>query len=47
MSFIQIIEYQTDRSDEAGALEAQMEASDAQPRFTSLRMTKDRDKPNG
>lgn len=47
MSFIQIIEYQTDRPDEVAALGAQMEASGGVQRFTSLHMTKDRDKTNG
>lgn len=47
MSFIQIIEYETDRPDEVAALSAEMEASDPTPRFTSLRMTKDEDRPNG
>jgi quinol monooxygenase YgiN len=46
MSFIQIIEYETDRPDEIAAVGEQMEASGATMRFTSLRMTKDRDKPN-
>jgi hypothetical protein len=46
MSFIQIIEYETDRPDEVAALGAEMEASGSAPRFTSLRMTKDLDKPN-
>lgn len=47
MSFIQIIEYETDRPDEVAALSAQMEASGSPQRFTSLRITKDKEKPNG
>ena len=47
MSFIQIIEYQTDRPDEVAALEGEMEASEAPQRFTRLYTTKDRDRSNG
>jgi hypothetical protein len=47
MSFVQIIEYETDRPEEVAALGEQMEASGTPQRFTSLRMTKDRDRPNG
>ena len=47
MSFIQIIEYETDRADEMMALgEAQMaEAPEAPPGFR-LAVTQDRDNPN-
>ncbi len=47
MSFIQIIEYETDHPDEIAALGAQMEASDNPRLFTSLRITRDRDTSNG
>ena len=44
MTFIQIIEYTTDRFDEIQALGDQMrEASGAATRFTTLTVTKDRD----
>jgi hypothetical protein len=46
MSFIQIIEYETDRPEEVAALGAEMEKHGNQ-RFTSLRMTKDMDATNG
>ena len=46
MSFIQIIEYETERPDDVAALAAEVEASSKQ-RYTSMRTTKDRDKPNG
>ena len=46
MSFIQIIEYETERPDDIAALAAEVEASSKQ-RYTSMRTTKDRDKPNG
>ena len=47
MSFIQIIEYETDRPDEMMALgnENMQRAGDAPP-FTRLAVTQDRDNPN-
>ncbi len=46
MSFIQIIEYETDKADEIEALGREMEDSDIPSRVTWLASTKDRDKAN-
>jgi quinol monooxygenase YgiN len=47
MSFIQIIEYETDRADEMEALmdQRRAEAGDAPPPFTRLAVTQDRENP--
>jgi len=47
MSFIQIIEYETDRPDEMQALgDARMQADAGPPPFVRLAVTQDRDRPN-
>jgi quinol monooxygenase YgiN len=47
MTFIQIIEYETDRPDEMQALgEARMNEASGPPPFARLAVTQDRDRPN-
>jgi quinol monooxygenase YgiN len=45
-AFVQIIEYQTDRIEEMRQLGDEMQASGQAPRFTTLVVTKDRDRPD-
>jgi hypothetical protein len=47
MSFIQIIEYETDRPDEVAALDKEFEDADTPTRLTHMHLGKDRDRPNG
>ena len=47
MSFIQIIEYETERPDEVAALDQEFEDAGLPSRISHLHVAKDRDNPNG
>jgi quinol monooxygenase YgiN len=47
MSFIQIIEYETERPDEIMALDREFEEAGMPTRISHMHLTKDRENPNG
>jgi hypothetical protein len=47
MSFIQIIEYETERPDEIMALDREFESAGLPTRINHMQLTKDRENPNG